>query len=241
MVKMNWALMAAEAIGAAARRPWSSHAAIGPTIAAVIKAVLFDFGGVLTTSPFEAFASYEAEAGLPPDTIRRLNSTNPDTNAWAAFERREVGTEEFCRLFEAEAAALGLTVDAERVLTGLRGDLRPTMVEALRRCSAEFPTALLTNNVEPMADGDMAPEFAEVVDMFDVVVESSVVGCRKPEQRFYEIACGRLGVEAPECVFLDDLGVNLKPARAMGMTTIKVGDPAAAIAELSAAVGLALS
>ncbi len=238
---MNWALMAAEAIGAAARRPWSSQVVTGPTIAAVTKAVLFDFGGVLTTSPFEAFASYEAEAGLPPDTIRRLNSTNPDTNAWAAFERREVGTEEFCRLFEDEAAALGLTVDAERILAGLRGDLRPTMVEALRRCSAEFPTALLTNNIEPMADGDMAPEFAEVVEMFDVVVESSVVSCRKPEQRFYEIACESLGVDARECVFLDDLGVNLKPARAMGMTTIKVGDPAAAIGELSAAVGLELA
>jgi len=206
----------------------------------VIRAVLFDFGGVLTTSPFEAFASYEVEAGLPPGTIRLLNSTNPDTNAWAAFERREVGTDEFCQLFEAEADALGLQVDAERVLAGLRGDLRPTMIEALRRCSAEFSTALLTNNVEPMADGDMVPEFTEVVEMFDVVVESSVVGCRKPEQRFYEIACERLGVEASECVFLDDLGVNLKPARAMGMATIKVEDPDAAITELSAAVGLTL-
>ena len=238
---MNWALMAAEAIGAAAQPPRSSHAAIGSTIAAVIKAVLFDFGGVLTTSPFEAFAAYEVEAGLPPDTIRLINSTNPDANAWAAFERREVGTDEFCRLFEAEAAALGLMVDASRVLAGLHGDLRPGMVEALRRCSEAFPTALLTNNVEPMADGEMRPGFADVVALFDVVVESSVVGCRKPEQRFYEIACERLGVQATGCVFLDDLGVNLKPARTMGMTTIKVADPAAAIGELSAAVGLELA
>ena len=238
---MNWALMAAEAIGAAARPPWSSGAAIGPTLPAVIKAVLFDFGGVLTVSPFEAFGAYEVEAGLPPDTIRLINSTNPDTNAWAAYERRDVGTDEFCRLFEAEAASLGLTVDASRVLAGLHGDLRPAMVEALRRCSGAFPTALLTNNVEPMADGEMQPGFAEVVALFDVVVESSVVGCRKPEQRFYEIACERLGVQATECVFLDDLGVNLKPARAMGMTTIKVADPATAIAELSDAVGLTLA
>ena len=207
----------------------------------MIRAVLFDFGGVLTTSPFEAFAAYEAEAGLPPDTIRRINSTNPDSNAWARFERREVGADGFRLLFEAEAADLGLEVDATRVLTGLRGDLRPAMVEALRRCSGSLLTALLTNNVEPMAEGDLAPEAAEVVSLFDVVVESSLVGCRKPEPRFYEIACERLGVAPEACVFLDDLGVNLKPARAMGMATVKVGDPGEAIAELAAVVGLDLT
>ncbi len=207
----------------------------------MIRAVLFDFGGVLTTSPFEAFAAYEAEAGLPPDTIRRINSTNPDSNAWARFERREVDADGFRLLFEAEAADLGLEVDATRVLTGLRGDLRPAMVEALRRCSGSLLTALLTNNVEPMAEGDLAPEAAEVVSLFDVVVESSLVGCRKPEPRFYEIACERLGVAPEACVFLDDLGVNLKPARAMGMATVKVGDPGEAIAELAAVVGLDLT
>ncbi|MBQ90013.1 MAG: haloacid dehalogenase [Acidimicrobiaceae bacterium] len=206
----------------------------------MIGAVLFDFGGVLTSSPFEAFAAYEAEAGLPPDTIRRLNSTNPDDNAWARMERREVDEAGFCELFEAEAAALGLVVDARRVLAGLRGELRPAMVEALRRCSERLRTALLTNNVAPMAESAEAGAASGVVDLFDVVVESSVVGCRKPELRFYEIACEGLGVEPAACVFLDDLGINLKPARAMGMTTVKVVDPDAAIAELEAVVGFPL-
>ena len=207
-----------------------------------IGAVLFDFGGVVLTSPFDAFAAYEAEAGLPPDTIRRLNSTNPDANAWALFERREVEVEEFCRLFEAEAAALGLDVDARRVLDGLHGDLRPAMVEAVRRCSAAMPTGLLTNNVTPLVDQEsVRPEVLAVVDLFHVVVESSVVGCRKPELGFYELACGHLGVAPSDCVFLDDLGINLKPARAMGMTTIKVDDPAVAIADLEDVLGLPLA
>ena len=206
-----------------------------------IEAVLFDFGGVVLTSPFDAFAAYEVEVGLPPDTIRRINSTNPDANAWALFERREVDVDGFCRLFEAEAADLGLVVDARRVLAGLHGELRPAMVEAVRRCSAHLPTGLLTNNVTPLADQEEArPEVLAVVDLFHVVVESSVVGCRKPESEFYEVACRRLGVQPSACVFLDDLGINLKPARAMGMATIKVGDPAVAIAELEGVLGIPL-
>ncbi len=211
-----------------------------PRFAAVIEAVLFDFGGVLTSSPFEAFAAYEAEAGLPPDTIRRLNATNPDGNAWARMERREVDEASFCDLFEAEAAALGLAVDARMVLAGLRGEVRPAMVEVLRRCSERLRTALLTNNVTPMAESAEMGQASAVVDLFDVVVESSVVGCRKPERRFYELACEGLGVAPEACVFLDDLGVNLKPARAMGMTTIKVADPDDAIAELAVVVGFPL-
>ena len=207
----------------------------------VPEAVLFDFGGVILTSPFDAFAAYEAEVGLPPDTVRRINSTNPDTNAWARFERREVGPVEFCVLFEAEAAALGLELDARRILAGLHGELRPDMVEALRRCGSTLRTALLTNNVTPLADQEVAgSSVLEVVEMFDVVVESSVVGCRKPEPAFYGLACERLGVEPSACVFLDDLGVNLKPARAMGMTTIKVVDPATAIAQLEQVLGIQL-
>jgi len=211
-----------------------------PRFAAVIEAVLFDFGGVILTSPFEAFAAYEVEAGLPPDTIRQLNATNPDTNAWARFERREVDPTQFARLFEAEAAASGHTVDASRILEGLHGALRPAMVEALRRCAARLRTALLTNNITPIGAQPFTDPVGEVVGLFDVVVESSVVGCRKPEPRFYELACEGLGVAPESCVFLDDLGVNLKPARAMGMTTIKVVDPDDAIAELAAVVGFPL-
>ena len=101
----------------------------------MIEAVLFDFGGVILSSPFEAFAEYEAEIGLPPDTIRKINSTNPDTNAWAQFERREVGPEEFSRLFEEEASALGHELNAQRILEGLHGTVRPSMVEALNNLS----------------------------------------------------------------------------------------------------------
>jgi len=205
-----------------------------------IEAVLFDFGGVILTSPFDAFNAYEADAGLPPDTIRRINSTNPDDNAWARFERRQVDADEFGRLFEAEAAAQGYIVDAARIMEGLHGTLRPTMVEALRRCADRLRTGMLTNNITPIGSQLFSDDVLEVVGLFDALIQSSVEGCRKPEPRIYEIACERLGVEPSVCVFLDDLGVNLKPARAMGMTTIKVVDPAEAVTELEAVVGFPL-
>lgn len=209
----------------------------------VIRAVLFDFGGVITSSPFEAFNAYEAEAGLEPDTVRRINATDPDRNAWARFERGELDAEGFVGAFEAEASALGHRIDARRILAALRGDLRPEMIEALRRCGERLRTAMLTNNFRAPVDrhSDLKErEFIAIRALFDEIVESSVVGVRKPETRFYEIACARLGVEAAECVFLDDLGINLKPARAMGMTTIKVIDPTSAIRELESVVGFAL-
>ena len=209
-------------------------------VPADIEVVLFDFGGVLLTSPFDAFAAYEAEVDLPPGTVRRINSTNPDDNAWARFERGQVDAEQFGRLFEAEAAAQGYIVDAARILEGLHGTLRPTMVEALRRCSDRLRTGMLTNNITPIDSQPFSDAVLEVVGLFDEVIQSSVEGCRKPEPRIYEIACERLGVEPVACVFLDDLGINLKPARSMGMTTIKVVDPEEAISELEAVVGFPL-
>ena len=211
-----------------------------PPVPADIEVVLFDFGGVLLTSPFDAFAAYEAEVDLPPGTVRRINSTNPDDNAWARFERGQVDAEQFGRLFEAEAAAQGYIVDAARILEGLHGTLRPTMVEALRRCSDRLRTGMLTNNITPIDSQPFSDAVLEVVGLFDEVIQSSVEGCRKPEPRIYEIACERLGVEPVACVFLDDLGINLKPARSMGMTTIKVVDPEEAIGELEAVVGFPL-
>ena len=214
----------------------------------VIRAVLFDFGGVILTSPFEAFNAYEEEARLPRDLIRTINATNPDTNAWAHFERGEYSTAQFVAAFEDEARAAGYEVDASRVVGSLRGRLRPAMVEAVRRCAAEFRTAMLTNNFvspdgEPgtkaMTDADGA-DLEAVHALFEEIIESSVVGVRKPEPRFYEIACERLGVRPEECVFLDDLGINLKPAKAMGMQTIKVVDPEGALAELETILGIAL-
>ena len=208
----------------------------------MIRAALFDFGGVILSSPFEAFAHYELTHDLPPGFLRRVNATDPDTNAWARLERSEVSFDEFGELFSDEAAALGHRVDGHDVLGLLQGELRPQMVEAVRRCADRLITGLLTNNFV-VADGRgmQDAEVRKVLDLFDGVIESSRVGVRKPDPRFYEIACDTLGIAPTEAVFLDDLGVNLKPARAMGMVTIKVGDPAAAIDELQEIVGFALT
>ncbi len=203
----------------------------------MIEAVLFDFGGVILSSPFEAFAAYEKEIGLPANTIRKINATDPDSNAWAQFERREVSTEDFVLLFEEEALALGYELDAQRILEGLHGSLRPSMVEALSKCSSKFKTAMLTNNITPMGEQDLDEDVQKVVEIFDLLIESSIEGFRKPEEKFYEVACERLNVKPENCVFLDDLGINLKPARAMGMTTIKVIDPEDAIKELYEILG----
>ena len=208
-----------------------------------LKAVLWDFGGVILSSPFEAFARYESDRGLPKDFIRTLNATNPDTNAWAKFERSEVPFDEFCDLFEAEAKALGHTLDARAVMPLLAGELRPEMVEALRRCAAKFKTACLTNNVvgfSAFPERGRARGRDEVLGIFDAIIESSKVGYRKPDPRFYELACEMLEIEPGEAVFLDDLGVNLKPARQLGMRTIKVVEPSLALGELEAIVGFPL-
>jgi putative hydrolase of the HAD superfamily len=210
----------------------------------VIKAVLWDFGGVILASPFEAFRHYEAEHGLPPDFIRTVNSALPDANAWARLERAEITPEQFDAEFARESAAFGHEVPGADVLALLGGEVRQEMVTALDRVKAAgLATACLTNNVSGVAgsDGDGRPDVAAVMARFDVVLESSKLGVRKPEPAFYALACARLGVEPDECVFLDDLGVNLKPARELGMTTIKVGDPAVAIAELAAVLGLDLA
>jgi putative hydrolase of the HAD superfamily len=200
------------------------------------EAVLWDFGGVILESPFDAFARYERANDLPDGLIRRLNATNPHANAWARMERNEILMEEFFELFEAEAMAAGHAVDAREILALLSGALRPEMVEAVRRCAERLPTGLVTNN---FTDGrtEMPAALAEVMAMFDVVIESSRVGLRKPDPAIYQMACDALGVAPERTVFLDDLGINLKPARAMGMTTIKVVDPAAALDELETAVG----
>jgi putative hydrolase of the HAD superfamily len=205
-----------------------------------IRAVFWDFGGVVLSSPFEAFNRYEEANGLPRDLIRTVNATNPDTNAWAKLERSEVAFDEFCDLFEAECAALGHTVAAREMLGLLQGEIRPAVVEAIRRCrDAGLVTACLTNNFisgdRTPADG--RPDHSEVLGLFAFVLESSKAGVRKPDPRFYELACEMGGVQPREVVFLDDLGINLKPAKALGMTTIKVVDPTTALAELEQVLG----
>lgn len=207
----------------------------------VIRAVLFDFGGVILSSPFDAFATYEKRAGLAEGTVRSINATNPDTNAWARLERAQVDLDQFVEVFEAEALELGHVVSGAEVLECLKGELRPEMVEAIRRLRERFAIALLTNNfLTGSPDWSSGGSFAELVELFDVVVESSRVGCRKPERRFYELALEELDIAATEAVFLDDLGINLKPALEMGMATIKVTDPAKALDELESVVGMTL-
>jgi putative hydrolase of the HAD superfamily len=208
----------------------------------MMTAVLWDFGGVILTSPFEAFRRYEIERGLPIDHIRTVNSTNPHSNAWALLERNDIAPEEFDTLFAAESETLGHRVAGADVLSLLAGEVRPEMVAMLDRVKAAgYRTACLTNNViggdgRDVAGDDRAAQITEIMDRFDVIVESSKVGVRKPEPRFYEIACELLNVQAQQCVFLDDLGINLKPAAAMGMTTIKVTSAAQAIVDLSTAL-----
>jgi putative hydrolase of the HAD superfamily len=210
------------------------------------RAVLWDFGGVLTESPFEAFRRYERRRGLPDDFIRSLNAVNPDDNAWARFERGEIPLEEFDRAFGAESRAAGFAVPGAEVIALLYGEPRPAMVEAVRRCGQHYVTACLTNNVKtgmghglPATDA-RAAQVQEILGLFDHVFESSLIGARKPEPRFYRMALEALKVQPREAVYLDDLGINLKPARAMGMTTIKVQDADQALRELQSILDLPL-
>lgn len=212
----------------------------------MIGAVLWDFGGVILSSPFEAFSRYEAEIGLPRDFIRSLNARNPDTNAWARMERSEIDLDGFAALFEAEAAEMGHKLSGHHVLKIISGEVRPEMVEALRRVKQRFRIACITNNMPTGHGPGMARDPARVeeiegiMSLFERVVESSKLGIRKPDPRIYQHACGLLGVEPEDCVYLDDLGVNLKPAKALGMRTIKVENSVQALGELESILGIPL-
>ena len=211
----------------------------------MIEAVLWDFGGVILSSPFESFNRYEDANGLPRDFIRGLNATNPDKNAWALMERSEVSLEEFCRLFEEEARLAGGELVAAEVLGMLRGELRPQMVRAQERIrEAGVRQALLTNNFTSEDEGGSGfsrPELAHAMDVYDCVIESSKAGVRKPDPAAYQLVLDALDLPAEKIVFLDDLGINLKPAKALGMTTIKVVDPDDALAQLSKVLELDLT
>jgi putative hydrolase of the HAD superfamily len=209
-----------------------------------IEAVIWDFGGVITTSPFEAFNRFERERGLPTDFIRTVNATNPDHNAWALFERSEIDATRFDTLFQEEAIALGHDIRGAEILPLLSGDVRPAMVAALKACKARFRVGCITNNVSTgkgagMAGTlDKAAAVAQVMALFDVVLESSKIGVRKPDPRIYQMMCEALSVTPDQSVYLDDLGVNCKPAALLGMTAIKVSSQAQALADLSRVVGL---
>ena len=210
----------------------------------MIEAVIWDFGGVFTTSPFEAFARYEREKGIPVGVIRKINSTNHENNAWAMFERAALDFAGFDAAFAAEAKMLGYEIPGRDVIALLAGDFRPEMIEALRRIKAKFKTGCITNNMPADASAAVATSRSiysrEIMELFDELIESSKIGIRKPDPRIYMMMCEKLGLTPEACVYLDDLGGNLKPARAMGMTTIKVESGPQAIGELEAALEMKL-
>jgi len=205
-------------------------------------AVIFDFGGVITESPFEAFNRLEAARGLPKDLVRRINATNPHTNAWARFERSEIGLDGFDQAFADEARAMGFELPGREVLACLNGAVRPSMLEALRRISARFKTGCITNNVKSDKDPDARRDSSvdEAMSLFHRIIESSKIGIRKPDPRIYAMMVEALAVDPRRCIYLDDLGINLKPARDMGMTTIKVEAAEPALERLEGLLGVIL-
>ncbi len=212
-----------------------------------ITAVLWDFGGVITSSPFDAFNRHEAEQGLPHNIIRRINSIDPDNNAWARLERDDLDADGFDRAFAAEAAALGHAIRGADVLALLAGDIRPAMVAALDRCrAAGYKLGCITNNARVGDGAGMTRDpaktaaVAAILARFDHVIESSKAGIRKPDPRIYQLMCDTIGVAPADCVYLDDLGINCKPAAALGMTAIKVTSEAQALDDLSRTLGLEL-
>jgi len=210
-----------------------------------IAAVVFDIGGVVQDSPLHAIARYERERGLPPNAINRVVVAAGEEGAWARLERGELTVQSFCAPFEADCRARGVTIDG-RVLMERIAEAsvpRPRMLEAIRRLrAAGLRVAALTNNW--VAETPRAPASetmkARLTAHFDVFVESAVVGLRKPDPRIYALVCDKLGLPPARVAFLDDIGRNLKPARELGMATIKVDDPEQALRELGALLDLDL-
>ena len=203
-----------------------------------LDAILWDFGGVFTTSPFENFNLLEERCGAPRDFIRTLNSVNPTTNAWAQFESNQVSLEEFDELFAKESKLAGHEIRGKEVISMLSGDLRPKMVELLKLCKEHYKVACITNNVKAgrgpgmSSNDDKASKVSKVMALFDDVIESSVEGIRKPNPEIYKLACQRISVKPEKCLFIDDLGINLKPAKELGMKTIKVLTEAQALKDI---------
>ncbi len=216
-------------------------------MAGKFEAVIFDFGGVITASPFEAFNRLEAERGLPQNLVRQINATNPDSNAWALFERAEIDAAAFDALFAAEARAIGHELDGASVLAVLSGSIRPAMVRALDRLKETgYRLACITNNAPAghgagMArSGDAKDAYEQVFARFEHVIESSKAGVRKPDPRIYQMMCDHLGLAPDVCIYLDDLGINCKPAAQLGMAAIKVTSGEQALTDLGALLGLDL-
>jgi len=196
------------------------------------KAIIWDFGGVITSSPFEAFNQFEEANGLPKDIIRTINSENPDTNAWAKFESNSITIDVFNDLFLKEAKAKGFDIKGRDIIKLLKGSIRKNMVSFLRELKSDFKLGCITNNVKSSSEENNDNETKEAMSLFDHVIESSIVGIRKPNPEIYMMSCDALNVSPDQCIYLDDLGINLKPARELGMATIKVIQPEDAIQEV---------
>tara|TARA_B100000686_G_scaffold318943_1_gene369184 strand:+ start:104 stop:748 length:645 start_codon:yes stop_codon:yes gene_type:complete len=211
----------------------------------MIKAVFWDFGGVITSSPFEAFNNFEKDNNLPVDFLRQVNSTNPNNNAWAKLERSEVNLDEFDFLFEEESSNLGHAVKGKEVIALLQGQVRPEMVKALQKIQGNLIQACLTNNIQSLKEEtfeegnvSVSGKHDVIMELFDFVIESSKVNLRKPDPAFYKMACEKARIEPSEAVFLDDLGINLKPAKILGMETIKVINSTDALQELQKLISI---
>ncbi len=213
-----------------------------------LQAVIFDVGGVLTTAPYDNFHVYERENGLPDNFLNHVCGFDPVSGAWARFERSEISPEEFDAEFAEDSLAHPMNAAKQEVRGATLLDLmavrvRPEMVAAVHLCKTRFKVGCITNTtaipVSKLGAGEDG--MAAMFEAFDHVIESHKAGVRKPDPRIYEMMCEALDVSADNCVFLDDLGVNLKPAKAMGMWTIRVREPAAALAELAEATGLSFA
>ncbi len=202
------------------------------------RAVIFDLGGVVIGSPLHAIAAYEREHGVPAGCINRVVVDTAPVGAWSRLERGELTMEEFYPAFDADCAAAGVVISARALMQRVAQSVapRPAMLNAIRVIRARgLLAAAITNNwvAEDGGTSVLRPHF-------DVFIESAAVGIRKPDPRIFHLACDELEVTPQESIFLDDIGLNLKAARALGMTTIKVDDPDSALAALSTTLGFPL-
>jgi epoxide hydrolase-like predicted phosphatase len=198
------------------------------------RALLVDFGGVLTTDIWSSFAAFCEQRGLDPGGAKRLFRDNPDAlTALRRLETGELGAPEFERSF---ARLLG--TDPEGLIEGLFAGLQPqeAMIEAVRRArEVGVPTGLISNS------WDMDHYTDEVRALFDAIVISAEVGLHKPQPGIYLLAAQRLGVAPQECVFVDDLRENCAGAEAVGMTAVLHRDSAETIARVEGLLGVRLA
>jgi epoxide hydrolase-like predicted phosphatase len=205
----------------------------------VIRALISDFGGVLTTPLSDSFLAYQEEARVSLEELglamQRAGEAYGEHPLFA-LERGEIAEAEFARRL---AEQLGDGFEMARLRHHLgRIEPNPPMIHYVRELRARgLRTALLTNNVrewEPL----WRAKLPELDELFELVVDSAFVGMRKPERRIYELTLERLGggIRAEECLFVDDLEVNCEGARALGMTAVRFEDAEQAIAELESAL-----